>query len=222
MSVDDVVIIGAGGFGREARQWIADINRVQPRFRIVGFLDDDHGKRGAIFHGAPVLGDLSWLDAPGHRGIGAVLGVGHPVVKRRLVDKVSELVSFPVVVHPRAVVGDGVELGAGTIVCPDVILTTDIRVGRWCTLNIDITLGHDCQIGDYVTISPGAHLSGYTTLGDGVDVGTGVNFVPAAKVGAWSVVGAGATVTHELPANCTAVGVPATAIKSREPGWQLR
>jgi len=215
-----VVIVGAGGFGREACQWIEDVNRESPTFTIVGFLDDDHAKHGTEIHGYPVLGDLGWL--AGHRGIGAVLGVGHPAVKHRIVERCRDGVTFPTIVHPRAVIGRFVELGEGTIVCPDVILTTDIRVGRWVTLNIDITIGHDTVIGDYTTISPGAHLSGYSQLGEGVDLGTGVNLVPSARVGRWSVVGAGATVVSEIPANSTAVGLPAKPVKTRDDGWHLR
>jgi acetyltransferase-like isoleucine patch superfamily enzyme len=52
-------------------------------------------------------------------------------------------------------------------------------------------------------------------------VGSGVTTTEGVTVGEWAIVGAGAVIASDLPANCTAVGVPARPIKHRESGWQL-
>lgn len=216
----DVVIVGAGGFGREVCQWIEDINLARPTLRIVGFLDGDTSKHGLTSHDLPILGDVDWL--AGRREIGAIIAVGSPATKRKLVERIRRDVhEFPAVIHPRAVIGRNVNFGVGAIVCPDVILTTDITAGNFVTLNIDLTVGHDATLGDYCTLAPGVHVSGYVKIGEGVDVGTGATFVPGVEVGVWSVVGSGAVVSSSLPDNCTAVGVPARPIKTRTSGWHL-
>jgi sugar O-acyltransferase (sialic acid O-acetyltransferase NeuD family) len=213
--MQDVVIVGVGGLGRECSQWIEDVNADRPTFRAVGFLDDDTRKHGAISHDLPVLGGLDWLD--GRAGtVAAIIGIGSPETKRRLAERLRTVVSgFPILRHPRAIVGRYVDIGEGSVLCPGVILTTDIRIGRFVTLNFDLTVGHDSDVGDYVTLAPGVHVSGYNKIGEGADLGAGATTIPEIEIGAWTIVGAGAVVAESLPGNCTAVGVPARVIKTR-------
>ncbi|HSK00547.1 MAG TPA: acetyltransferase [Kofleriaceae bacterium] len=218
--VQDVVIVGAGGFGREVHEWLDDCNEHRPALRLLGFLDDDPARHGTTCHGSPILGGLDWL--AGHaRTVAPILGVGSPPAKRRIVARLRALgvTEFPSLVHPTAVIGRTVQIGEGAVICPGVIVTTDVRIGSFVTLNLDLTIGHDSVVGDYVTIAPGVHVSGHAELGEGCDLGTGAALIPSAKVGSWSVIGAGAVVTGTIPSDCTAVGVPARPIKTRPPGW---
>ncbi|MGZ9197173.1 MAG: DapH/DapD/GlmU-related protein, partial [Candidatus Deferrimicrobiaceae bacterium] len=83
------------------------------------------------------------------------------------------------------------------------------------------SVDHDCAIGDFVHICPGAHLGGAVVVEEGTFLGVGSSVVPGIRIGRWSVIGAGAVVTKDIPDNCTAVGVPARVIKTREEGWHL-
>ncbi len=218
--MQDVVIVGVGGLGRECSQWIEDVNADRQTFRALGFLDDDTRRHGTTSHDLPVLGGVDWLT--GRTGIAAIVGIGNPSAKRKIVERLRpHAAAFPVLRHPRAMVGRFVEIGEGTVLCPGVILTTDIRIGRFVTLNFDLTVGHDSWVSDFVTLAPGVHLSGYSKIGEGADLGAGVVTIPGVEVGAWTIVGAGAVVAASLPADCTAVGVPARPIKTRSSGWHL-
>lgn len=214
--VQELVIIGVGGLGRECSEWLEDINADRQTFRVLGFLDDDTRKHGQLLHDLEVLGGVEWLS--GHPGVAAIVGIGSPAAKRAVVERArAHVASFPVLRHPRAVIGRHVAIGEGTILCPGVIATTDIRIGRFVTLNFDLTVGHDCQIADFATLAPGVHLSGYSNIGEGADLGAGAVTIPGVEIGAWTVVGAGAAVTRALPPYSTAVGVPARVIKTRAP-----
>ena len=48
---------------------------------------------------------------------------------------------------------------------------------------------------------------------EGVYCGTGVKIINQIQIGEYSTIGAGAVVVNNLPAHCTAVGVPAKVIK---------
>jgi acetyltransferase-like isoleucine patch superfamily enzyme len=55
-------------------------------------------------------------------------------------------------------------------------------------------------------------------MGEGVDLGTGASVIQGKQIGEWSVIGAGAVVTQDIPAHVTAVGVPCRVIK-RHPAY---
>jgi sugar O-acyltransferase (sialic acid O-acetyltransferase NeuD family) len=219
--MQELVIVGAGGLGREVSEWIEDINEVRPTFRLLGFLDDDASRHGERCHDVTVLGGTEWISE--RPDVAAVVAIGRPAAKRRALERLraAGATRFPPILHPAAVIGRFVEIGEGTIVCPGAILTTDIRVGCFVALNFDLTIGHDAQVGDLALLAPGVHVSGYVRIGEGCELGAGVVVLPSAEIGPWSIVGAGATVTTSLPANCTAVGTPARVIKTREEGWHV-
>jgi sugar O-acyltransferase (sialic acid O-acetyltransferase NeuD family) len=172
-------------------------------------------------HGLPILGGMDWLIAQ-EASVHVVIGIGSPAVKRQLVERMrSHVAGFPTLVHPTAVRSDSVQMGEGTVVAAGNILTVDIRLGAFVTLNLSCTVGHDAVLDDYVTVAPGATISGNVRVGEGCDVGTGSSTVQGTSIGEWSIVGAGAVVSKSLPANCTAVGVPAKPIKERPVGWHL-
>lgn len=215
-----LVIFGAGGFGREVLQLIRDINAEKSRFEILGFLDDRDSLWDSDRNGVPVLGGISWLESQS-RAPALIVGVGTPKDKARIVGRVRRSVSnFPVLVHPTVVRSKYIEYGTGVIVTAGNILTVDIRLGEFSTLHVACTLGHDDWIGAYANVSPGVRISGNVSIGVGCDIGTSSALVQGVSIGDWSIVGAGAVVTTSLPANCTAVGVPAKVIKQRESGWE--
>lgn len=215
--MNDIVIFGASGFARETHQIIRDINRQEQTWNFKGFVDDNPQTHGRSIHGFPVLGGLEWLAA--NPGIAVVVAIGSTRTKRAVVKRISRLgsTSFATLVHPLAWIGDGIELGEGSIVCAGVRITCDIHIGAHTILNLNCTVGHDSDIGDYVTIAPAANISGAVNLGQGVDIGTNATVIQGVTIGSWSVVGAGAAVVRNIPPLVIAVGVPAVKIKDLPP-----
>ena len=215
-----LVIYGAGGFAREVLELIRDINREQESWSVLGFLSDDRDSWGSIINDLPILGGEPWLDSQAD-GVSVVFGIGSPAAKLQITQRLrSRKLQWPSLIHPNVVISQRVAVGTGVVITAGNILTTEITLGDFSMVNLACTIGHDCMIGRYTTISPGVNVSGYVHLGDGCDVGTGSAFVQGVAVGEWSIIGAGAVVAKTVPANCTAVGVPARVIKERQPGWQ--
>jgi sugar O-acyltransferase (sialic acid O-acetyltransferase NeuD family) len=218
MAMAPIVVYGAGGHGREVAALLRDINRAEPRWEIAGFLDDGL-LPGTERGGLGVLGGARWLEArPGT--VHVALGVGSTPVKRRLVERLrGAAAGFPVLVHPTVVRGTSAAIGEGTQVAAGCVLTVDLSVGAFCTVNRLCTLSHDCEVGDYATLAPGVCLAGGVRVGRGADLGIGCTAIQGVEIGAWSIVGAGAAVVRDLPPDCTAVGVPARPIRTRPSGW---
>jgi sugar O-acyltransferase (sialic acid O-acetyltransferase NeuD family) len=208
----DVVIYGAGGFGREVLWILRSMAACDCGLRIAGFIDDNSKLQGMTVCDLRVLGGLEYLCCEVTPRI--VLGVGEPNVKRAIVDKMKALnLRLIQAVHPSCEMSQYVELREGAVIAGGSILTTQVTVGRWATVNLNCTIGHDVDIGDYATLAPGVHISGGVILGEGVKIGTGAVVLPGVRIGPWSVIGAGAVVTKDLPGGIIAVGVPAKVIK---------
>ncbi len=211
-----IVIVGAGGHGRE----IADVARAcitaGEGLELVGFVDEDASMHAKRFDNVPVLGSATWLEGR-QDDVVLICGLGNPRTKAKVVPTFAERgFRWRGLVHPRAETTRTVAMGEGVIITAGVVVTNEIVLGHHVHLNRNSTIGHDCRVGDYVHLAPGAVLSGHVTLGEGCDIGTCACVIQERTVGAWTIVGAGAAVTRDLPANCTAVGVPARVIKQRE------
>jgi len=222
MLMQDVVIIGAGGFGREVLDVFNAVNSIKPIFRVLGFIVDPRfGRAGAYLNDKPILGGFDWLDE--HQSdVKAICGVGAPEQRFHLIERARLLgIDFCSVIHPDAILTSRVTIGKGVVITAGCIFTNNIQVGNHVQVNLDCTVGHDVVIEDFATISPGSHVSGKVIIRQGAFIGTGTNIIEKIEVGAWSTVGAGSAVIKDIYENGVAVGVPARVIKKRPANWHL-
>ena len=98
-------------------------------------------------------------------------------------------------IHPGAEIGPGLFIDHGM----GVVIGETAEIGRNCTLYHGVTLGGTGK----------ARGKRHPTLGNGVTVGAGAKLLGNITVGDGAKIGAGAVVLCDVPANCTAVGVPA-------------
>jgi len=220
MSLQQVAIIGAGGFAREVLDIFEAHNGIKPTFDVIGYIvDPQYGTPGTCINDKPILGGFDWL-AEHKNDVETICGVGKGELRMRVVRRAQEIgVHFCTIVHPTATLTRWVTLGKGTVITAGCILTNQIQIGEHVHINLDCTIGHDVVIEDFVTLAPGVHVSGNAILREGCYIGTGANIVDRIEIGAWSIVGAGSTVTTDVPKNTTAVGVPCKVIKVRPDGW---
>ena len=210
-----LVIVGAGGFGRETAFLVEQINAAAPssaaRWDLHGFVDDAASLVNERVQGLPVLGDVNWLCR--QRALHYVIGVGNPAARQRLAERLRDApVQAASLVHPSVSLHDTTRLEAGSILCKGITPTVNVSIGRHTIVNLHATLGHDVDVDSFVTLHPGVHLSGNSRLETGTELGTGAVVLPGVQVGQRTTIGAGAVVHRDLPANCTAVGVPARCL----------
>ncbi len=209
----DIVIVGAGGFGREVKTIIDAINKKDKTYNFLGYYDDAMPK-GKLINQYPIVGNLKELNAVTQE-TAVVLGIGNPKVKSKIIALLTnELLHFPTIIHPNVVISDDeVTIDNGTIICAGTIITCNIKIGKFVTLNLLCTVGHDAIIGDFSSFMPSVNISGEVHIEEQVYVGTGASIINQLTIGKGTTVGAGAVVSKSLPANCTAVGIPAKPIK---------
>ncbi|MDO5655253.1 MAG: acetyltransferase [Flavobacteriaceae bacterium] len=214
--MEKIAIIGCGGFGREVKMLIDQINSVKNQFEVIGFYDDNLNYPEMI-HGIPFRGAIENINKIDFK-CGVVLGIGTPEIKRQIISKIKNpFVSYPNLIHPTSIIGkDNVDFGYGNIICAGVIITIDIKLHNFITLNLSCTIGHDTEIEDYCSFMPTVNISGEVKIQEGVYVGTGAKIINQLEIGRNTIIGAGAVVAKSIPANCTAVGIPAKPIKFHE------
>lgn len=209
-----VAIFGAGGFGKEVAMLLEQINDVRKEWDFIGFFDDGVDK-GMVINGYVCLGGLAELNQLNEE-TGVVLAIANPKVKKILSANITNtFIYYPTLVHPNVQIGNKqlVEIGQGSIITAGNIITVNVEIGNHVILNLACTVGHDTILDDYCSVMPGVNISGGVRICEGVYIGTGAKIINHLEIGINSIIGAGAVVTKPIPANCTAVGIPARPIK---------
>lgn len=211
----DLVVVGAGGHGRElCATVVAAIERARrsgdsPPWRLLGVLDDapTHPERLERL-GIELLGPVELLAE--HPEWAYAVGIGTSATRRSIVAGVGQHGAHAAtVLHPDVSVGPDCRLGDGVIVYERCTITTNVTIGVHTHLNVGCTVQHDSQLGDFVQLSPGVFVNGDCVIGDDVFLGTGAIVTRGVTIGDGARVGAGAVVLHDVPAGVTVVGAPA-------------
>jgi len=208
-----IAIYGFGGFGREVKNLIEDINQTSAQYEFIGFFDDNPNLDNLNIE-QNFLGGIKELNE-WNENIAIAIAIGDPKAKKNIVKMIkNSKVSFPNLIHP-SVIGNSnnYKIGNGCIVCANNVITVDIAIGSFLILNLSCTIGHDTIIKDFCSVMPGVNISGEVTLGECSYIGTGAKIINLVEIGENTIVGAGAVVSKSLPPNCTAVGIPAKPIK---------
>lgn len=206
-----LLIIGAGGLGREVLNWALDIPLQIRDWEVGGFLDANKEALDGYECNFKILADpMTYLPAKEDCFICAI---GHPETKLRVCNCLMEKGGvFITLVHPSAVIGRRCSVGQGCILCPGSIVTADVKIADFVTVNAQATIGHDAVVGKGSTLCGHVDITGFATIGEGVFLGSHAVVLPQAKVGDYSIVGAGSVVLKKVQPGATVMGVPAKQI----------
>lgn len=205
-----IVVVGAGGFGREILQWARDAWPVQAPL-VGGFLSDDLRRLDGFSTGVGILSTVR--DYRPLSGDYLLLGIGVPYARRRVAEHLQARgARFLTLVHPKAVIASTATIGEGSIVCPFAVVSDSALVGRFVLANYYASLGHDAAVGDYGVLSPYATLGGNARLASDIFLGLHASVGPNVAVGARSKVSANSCALADTPADSIVYGVPGRVV----------
>jgi sugar O-acyltransferase (sialic acid O-acetyltransferase NeuD family) len=203
-----IIIVGAGGFGREVALYLRES---YPDTPIHGFLDDNPHALDGHDTSVPLVGKVKgWR--PGQDDL-VVLGVGTPGARRDLATRLSGLnAQFLTLIHPRALVAPNAVLGNGVIVGPFAYVSPEARLGDHVVLNVYASAGHDTSVGAFCVLSPYVTLHGNSIVEDEVFLGSHSIVTREKRVGARARIGASSVVYTDVPSGRLALGNPARIV----------
>jgi sugar O-acyltransferase (sialic acid O-acetyltransferase NeuD family) len=208
-----VMILAAGGLGREAAATIARL----PDWDLIGFLDDDPGRAHGVVAGKPVLGSIA--DVRTHQDASLLVCAGRGQSRRAIVSRLRELGvdddRFATLIAPDVHVPDSCSVGAGSVLLSGTVLTSDVTVGAHVVTMPGVVLTHDNHVADFATLCARVTIGGDVTVGEAAYLGMGALVREQVQVAAEAVLGMGSVLLSDLPYRETWVGVPARRIRER-------
>ena len=206
----NLLIIGAGGHGKV----VADIAEESNLWEKIAFIDDAYPQKKT--NGAwSIIGKTSNLSTFTTEYLDAFVAIGHAKTRKTLLEKLSKIgFHTPTIIHHTASISRHTKIGQGCVIMPKVVINVDSIIGDGVIINTAATVDHDCIIEDFVHLAPGVHLSGSVHVGYETWLGTGTSCIQGIHIQHQTMIGAGSVVIKNLPHNITAVGVPASIIKS--------
>ncbi|GKS77951.1 NeuD/PglB/VioB family sugar acetyltransferase [Acidovorax sp. SUPP950] len=202
----NLLIVGAGGFGREVLTYIEDDN---PLFRPKGFLDSRTSALNGMQRSIGIVGDpLTYVPEDGDVFMAAL---GDPMARHKYTEVLRSVhdVDFATVVHPQAHVTRHARLGRGCIIGPRVGISVDVQLGDFVCVQEYTVIGHDVRIGDWCQINSHCSIGGGAKIGNFVSIHPNCVITSGTVIGDHVKVGAGSVVYGRIPPNITIMGNPA-------------
>jgi sugar O-acyltransferase (sialic acid O-acetyltransferase NeuD family) len=163
----DIVIYGAGGFGKEVACLLKDINQQKPTWNLLGFIDDG-AEAGTANNYGKVLGDINFLHQY-TQPLNAVIAIASPSVRK----KISTTVKNKFVEWPNIMAGDikfldreHITMGRGNLIFYSCRISCDVSIGDFNLMNSFVSFGHDVKTGNCNVFMPNTRISGGSVIGD--------------------------------------------------------
>ena len=210
-SLPKLVIIGAGGFGRETWAWAEQSLQVGRDWELKGFIDDNLDALKSTPSPGPLLARIADYQPVSDDVFICAMGV--PAIKR----KCSELIAarggvFTRLIHRTVVLGHEVELGIGVVLCPYVVVSANNRLGQGVGVNLHASIDHDARVGDWSQVNCHCDLTAAVEVGCEVFLGSRVSVIPNVRIGDGAYIGAGSVVLRDVAPGFKMVGSPARRI----------
>ena len=192
-------LIGAGGFSREIM-----FHMGIPLMKC--FVDDNFFKEND--------NNIRPLSEFNPQKYEVIIAIGNPTDRYNMFKKLPPETKYFTYIHPSAQIMDSkVNIGIGSIICANTIITTNVNIGEHSHLNLLTTIGHDTQIGNFFTTAPGAKISGNCNIGNRVYFGTNSSVREKINIVDDVTIGLNAGVVKDITESGTYVGVPVKKLK---------
>lgn len=200
----DLLIVCAGGFGKEALDVAEAMNESQPQWNILGFLDDGIDIGTEAFRGYKVVGTVK--DYVHREGLYLAMGIANPQTKEKLYNSLKQKgATFATLIRPSIYIPKETIIGEGCIM-NYAWFGIDVKLGK--CVHIAGSMVGEASIDDFSTTTGFANIAG-AKLGKRVFVGSHAVVLNGRKVGDDAFVCACSLVVSNVKPNTKVMGNPA-------------
>lgn len=203
-----LIILGAGGFGREIFYVAMESRGYGIDFDVKGFLDpDEHHLDGFVGY-PPIIGVEDTYEIQNDDVF--ICAFGDVNLKEKCCKKIKNKGGhFISLIHKDSKISNNVSIGEGCIIMGGAGISCDITIGNFVTVQSDTLIGHDVEVSDYSYLGARSFIGGAAKIGYATTLHTNAIILPLVKVGNNCVVGAGAVVIKKVKDGDTVYGNPA-------------
>lgn len=208
----NLVIVGAGGFGREIYNMIPSCKGYGEEYVIKGFINDIQDALDTFDGYAPIIGTIKdYVPEQDDVFICAIGDVaGRKFCVNHLLTKGAKFISL---IHNNATFSRNSTIGVGCIIGRNVSISCDCSVGDFSILQSECMVGHDSKIGDFCQFHPRVFVAGRVSIGNDVHVCACAIIHPNKTIGDGATIGGGAFVIRNVKEKQTVYGNPAKLLK---------
>ncbi len=220
--LNNLIVVGSSGHAKAVINAIEKLNNYRGEYEITGLIDD-YRKPGEKTFNYEVLGRIEDLPqlVENHSTFNIVIAIGDNFGRQKVAEKIKALcpeVHFPAIIHPRNEIGRDISVGEGVYIGPLGVISSNVIIGNFCSLEGPCVLGHDSIMEDFSSLGNNVSIGGNCRIGFGSAVLNGATVIQKIIIGEHTLIGAGATVLENIPSYVLAVGIPAKVKKERKPG----
>lgn len=209
----DLVIIGAGGFGREMILHVnEEANKHKLEWNLIGFVDEE--QTGEV-EGYKILGNLETFLKMEEKPY-FFIAIANSEARERIA-KQCKAAGFPAATiycgGMNAMLAPNAEIGEGCYIGRNCAIMNEVKIGPFCIIQGRSLFGHDTTVGEYTSIMTDASFGGETHVGPHCYFGLRCTVINRINITDHCTFGACACVVKDAAQSGTYVGVPAKLIK---------
>lgn len=209
--MNEFVIIGAGGLGREIHSWTSTCEKFNKNNVCIGFIDEDKTKLDNFNYELLIIDGLIDNNLKNYSNV--LIAINNSKIKQEVYKKVdnsiTKIIGF---IHNSVILGLNVSFQPCLTVLPNSLISCDVVLGKGVFINNGTQIGHDVVIGDFVNIMANVDIGGDCKIGNNVMIGTGATILPGLVIPNNTTIGAGSVIFRSIKEPGTYVGNPAKKI----------
>lgn len=206
-----LIIIGAGGYGREAFTQAKQSIGYGKEFIIKGYLDSNLDALKGYKNYPPILGTIEKYTI--EESDVFICAIGDVYKRQKTVEEILEKGGvFINIIHKSAIIGENVQLGIGVFISYEVIISNDTTIEDYVLINSRAIIGHDCRIGQYSIVGVNSFIAGSVTIQEEVTIQPKASIKQGLTVEDGAHIGIGSIVIRDVKADTTVFGNPAKII----------
>ena len=210
-----LILFPFGGNAREALLSIYAVNRINKKWDVIGFIDDNRSSYGKECCGVRVLGGREVLKKYTSAKVLAVPGNPDNYLKRSHIIKGLGIhhSRFATLIDPTVVLSPDSEIGYNSLLMANVVISCGVKIGNHCVILPNTVISHDSAVGDYSLIGSNVSISSKVIAGPNCYIGSGTAIRNNIRIGKGSLIGIGSNVVSTVKDGVVAAGNPARQMR---------